>query len=237
MPYKAFSIDGIGKVTIFKRRGNRSLRLSVAGDGAVRVSIPYWAPYQTGLDFILSRRTWVAQQIQPAAALLQNDSAIGKTHHLQFLQQAGSSRIQTAVRSDVVRVTYGAKYAWSDTEVQLAAQSASWRALKAESALLLIPRLQKLADIHNFSYRSVNIKRLKTRWGSCDSKGNIVLNLFLVQLPWECIDYVILHELNHTRVMNHGADFWHQMEQVLPDARGYKRRMRAYQPSLQTYSR
>ena len=76
------------------------------------------------------------------------------------------------------------------------------------------------------------VKRLKSRWGSCDQHTNIILNIFLMQLPWECIDYVLLHELTHTNVLHHGPDFWLAMTQVLPNVTQLRKAMRDYQPIL-----
>lgn len=232
MPYKEFDVSGIGKVTIYKRRGNRSLRLSVAADGTIRVSIPTWAPYQAGLTFTLSRRSWIMAQSRSAQELLSPGMAVGKTRRLVFYKDPTIGRPKTSVRKGEVVITYPAKLTTDNPEVQQAAQAACWRALRSEALQLLTPRLRQLALQHDFTYRSINVKRMKSRWGSCDQHRNIVFNLFLVQLPWECIDYVILHELAHTRAMNHGPDFWRELEAVLPNAKQLKRKMRAYQPTL-----
>ena len=92
--------------------------------------------------------------------------------------------------------------------------------------------MRQLAQVHGFEYRSVQIKQLTGRWGSCDSQRNIILNLFLMQLPWELIDYVILHELTHTTIMKHGPPFWEAMARVLPQVQQRRRAMRRYRPAV-----
>ena len=84
--------------------------------------------------------------------------------------------------------------------------------LKALSYLPL--RLKQLAIAHGFSYNTVKISRSKSRWGSCSSKKNINLSLFLMLLPEYLIDYVLLHELCHTIEMNHGAEFWNLLDRT-----------------------
>lgn len=234
MPYKEIDIADIGKIKIYKRRGNRSLRLTVAADGTVRVTMPTWAPYHAGAAFAASRRNWIIAHSKLQTNLLTNGQQIGKTRHLFFEQSALVHAIKTNVRSASVVITHRYDQLSSDEDVQAAAQAASWRALRSEAQQLLGKRLDQLASAHGFSYRSLAIKRMKTRWGSCDQHANIVLNLFLVQLPWEFIDYVILHELAHTRALNHGPDFWRELEAQLPAARALKRRMREYHPMLLT---
>lgn len=75
-------------------------------------------------------------------------------------------------------------------------------------------RLQSFAEHYSFKYKRVVFRASKTRWGSCSSNGTISLNTRLVLLPDALIDYVLLHELCHTREMNHGADFWKLLDSV-----------------------
>jgi predicted metal-dependent hydrolase len=116
--------------------------------------------------------------------------------------------------------------------VQRMAEEACVRALRRQAKRLLQQRLAYLAALHGFTYNEVAIKRLKSRWGSCDQHRNIVLNLFLMQLPWELIDYVLLHELTHTRVLRHGPDFWRAMSEVSPAATTLRKDLRAHQPTV-----
>ncbi len=76
----------------------------------------------------------------------------------------------------------------------------------------LISRLSEIAEKNGFHYNRVFIKTQKTRWGSCSGKNNINLNLKLLTLPKKYQDYILLHELVHTKVKNHGNDFWEEME-------------------------
>ena len=97
---------------------------------------------------------------------------------------------------------------------------------------LLFNRLEQLARIHGFSYNRVFIKNQKTRWGSCSNKNNINLNINLVRLPQELIDYTLLHELVHTRIKNHSPKFWDQMDALLGDARKIDKKLSAYEVLL-----
>jgi predicted metal-dependent hydrolase len=232
MAYKQFSLDEQTSVTIYKRRASRNLRLTVAPNGEVRVSIPAWAPYRAGLEFARSRRDWIARQGRERL-LLRDGQAIGKAHRLRLVAEPAARKVSTRLKQNEVRVSYPANISPDDAAIQTAAQKAGIRALRQEAEGLLPKRLDQLAAQHGFEYRSVKIKQLKGRWGSCDHHTDIVLNLFLMQLPWECIDYVLLHELTHTRVMRHGPDFWRAMEAVLPDVKRLRQLVRRHQPLLQ----
>ena len=97
---------------------------------------------------------------------------------------------------------------------------------------ILCRRIGQLAQLHNFVYNRVSIRKQKTRWGSCSTKNNINLNANLLHLPSELIDYVLLHELVHTRVKNHSKDFWDELETVVPNARQVDRKLKDYQYCL-----
>ena len=73
---------------------------------------------------------------------------------------------------------------------------------------ILRNRLWELADIHGFKCNKVFIRNQKTRWGSCSNLNNINLNINLVSLTQELMDYVILHELVHTEIKNHSKKYW-----------------------------
>ena len=97
---------------------------------------------------------------------------------------------------------------------------------------VLCRRIGELAQLHNFVYNRISIRKQKTRWGSCSSKNNINLNMNLLHLPSELMDYVLLHELVHTRVKNHSNDFWDELDTVVPNARIIDRKLKDYQYCL-----
>ncbi len=92
----------------------------------------------------------------------------------------------------------------------------------------IVERLEYLAEKHGFNYNRTFVRNQKTRWGSCSCKGNISLNMKLVKLPGELMDYVILHELVHTRVMNHSSDFWDELDKLVVGSKGVRSRLRRY---------
>ncbi len=98
---------------------------------------------------------------------------------------------------------------------------------KRAGAILKV-RLNCLARQYGFEYNKVFIKNQKTRWASCSGKNNINLNMNLVRLPQELMDYVILHELVHTRHKNHGKKFWAELEKLCGDVKGLKKQLRKY---------
>jgi predicted metal-dependent hydrolase len=92
----------------------------------------------------------------------------------------------------------------------------------------IISRCEELAQKTGFSYGRIVIRNQKTRWGSCSSVGTISLNIKLARLPLKLLDYVILHELVHTRIKGHGKAFWNELDSLIGHARSLRSELRQY---------
>lgn len=231
MATKVVEIPEIGSVTLYKRRGNRSLRLSVAADGEIRVSLPTWVPYLAGEQFARSKLEWIlAHRRMSTGKGLRDGQPIGKAHRLSFVPVTHAKKVATRLQQNQIQVFHPAGTDSTHPQVQKAAQAAAIRALRKEAETLLPQRLRALAERTGFTYNSVDVKQLKSRWGSCSHQKHITLNLFLMQLPWRLIDYVLLHELTHTKVMRHGPPFWAELEKHVPRAKQLRKEMAQHHP-------
>lgn len=86
--------------------------------------------------------------------------------------------------------------------------------MRRNAKSILPPRLERLSKQCGLSYTSVKINSSQGRWGSCSGRKDINLSYYLVLLPSHLIDYVLLHELCHTREMNHSERFWALLNQL-----------------------
>lgn len=71
----------------------------------------------------------------------------------------------------------------------------------------------------------IQVKLMRTRWGSLSAGGILTLNIDLIRAPRDCIDYVVIHELNHLRYKNHTPEFFRFLEKIMPDWQKRKRRL------------
>ena len=99
---------------------------------------------------------------------------------------------------------------------------------RSRAKRILTLRLNELSRQSGFSYNRVFIRNQKTLWGSCSVKNNINLNVKLTRLPGELLDYVILHELVHTRIKNHSKAFWAELDRFVDKARSMHARLNEY---------
>lgn len=234
MAVKKVEIPELGTVTLCKRRDSRSMRLSISADGKLRVTMPMWLPYKVGEQFASSKSQWIVERRAPSQQL-GSGQRIGKAHRLLFEPRPQASRINTRLRDNQIIVAHPEHYNQHDSDVQAAARKACLRALRLEAEQLLPGRLKTLSEQTALDFASLEIKQLKSRWGSCSSRQEITLNLFLMQLPWHLIDYVIIHELTHTKVMQHGPPFWQEMLLHLPNAKELRKEIAVHQPTLQPF--
>lgn len=95
--------------------------------------------------------------------------------------------------------------------------------LTKEAKNKLTKKTEHFADIIGVDYGTITIRKQKTRWGSCSSKGNLNFNCLLMKTPEYVQDYVVVHELCHRIQMNHSKAFWSEVEKVLPDYKEAKR--------------
>jgi predicted metal-dependent hydrolase len=115
-----------------------------------------------------------------------------------------------------------------EIELQTSIQPTLPKINKNNARITLTTQLKLLADKHKFSYNRVFIRNQKTRWGSCSCKNNINLNVNLVRLPGELLDYVLIHELVHTRIKNHSKRFWAELDKYVGQARAMARKLRKH---------
>jgi predicted metal-dependent hydrolase len=99
---------------------------------------------------------------------------------------------------------------------------------KARAKEVLVARLTELANKFGFQFNRVHIRNQKTRWGSCSRNNDISLNMKIMALSEEMRDYVLMHELVHTKIYNHSSKFWAELNEYVPEAKAKGKQLRQY---------
>ena len=87
------------------------------------------------------------------------------------------------------------------------------------------PRVRKWSKETGLAFHELKIRSLEKRWGSCTPSNNIIINTEAIKLPYQLIDYIIVHELAHTKVKNHSKEFWAEVAKHLPNWKELDKRM------------
>ena len=231
MGVKIVDIEGIGPVKLVKRAGSRTIRVVITSRSEVRVTMPNIVPYAAGIAFAQSKRAWIVQHLRPVQ-LLTDGRKVGKQHHIQFVRTTGK-KVSTRVTSEAAVIGLPNSVDPTSLAAQDAARAVALRALHVEAKAYLLPRIKVLADQHGFVYGNVSVKHMQSRWGSCTQQRDIALNCFLMELPLQLIDYVLVHELVHTRIMAHGKPFWDEVAKYVPRLSLIRKHMRRMKPDFQ----
>ena len=223
--------EEFGVITIRRSARASQVRLRVAPDGTLRASMPIYAPLFLLKRLVKASRPQLRAMLQQAQpdTNYKDGQQIGKSHTL--IVQAGS-RVSVARNKQHIVVTLPAHTSLSNADVVRKIRDTSIAALRIEAKSYLPKRLQYLAEQYGFQYSKVRFSHASSRWGSCSSTGTISLNIALMKLPFELIDYVLIHELAHTVEMNHSSAFWSLVEVGDPQYRAHRKALKLEVPSI-----
>tara|TARA_X000000950_G_scaffold269313_1_gene347779 strand:+ start:227 stop:787 length:561 start_codon:yes stop_codon:yes gene_type:complete len=87
-------------------------------------------------------------------------------------------------------------------------------------------KMVQLANIHQLDFYKLTFKTLKTRWGSCSQNNTICINNIIYYLPEHLKEYIMLHELTHTKIKNHSRIFWEELEKICPNSKLKRKELR-----------
>jgi len=229
MSKKVFSLDKIGEFSIYKRKGTKKVSIKIVGD-KVKVSQPPWLPYATGIAFVKQNAEWIEKQmVVTTNETISSGQSIGKKHTVNYIN---GTKVRTLVKNNQIDIYYTNEASVNSELIQLKTKQAIKRALTIEAKELVPARLNLIANEFDYEYNGLVIKPLKTRWGSCSSAGIITINCYLMMMPWEIIDYVLLHELTHTKHLHHKKDFWDAMDLYMPDNKQRKKQLKELQVTV-----
>ena len=234
---KTLEIDNVAVRFVKSKRAKR-MSISIKPFVGVRVSVPRLTPFWMAEKFAKSRIDWVklnlskVKIVEDQQTIFTEEGEFNTYSHSLEIKQSEVEQILVRVSSNVISVTYPKTINISNDIVQQEIRKGIERALRKEAKEYLPKRLEKLAQENDLEYNNVAIKNTKTRWGSCSHQNNINLNLQLMRLPIELIDYVILHELAHIKVKNHSRDFWNFLEAICPNSKMLDKEMKQHNTKI-----
>lgn len=206
------------------------MRATVAPNGTLRVSVPSYAPLFMVKRMITSSRLELRKLLESRPTLVLVDGMrIGKSHTLLIRQGPALSVKRTGLH---VIATLPPEVSTQDTAVVDTIRTQIRAILRKEAKAHLPKRIAFLAQQHGFAYSSLRFTHASSRWGSCNNMQAISLNIALMNIPFELLDYVLIHELAHTKHLNHSKDFWSEVERADPDFKAHRTQLKQYNPAV-----
>lgn len=208
-----------------KHRRARHVRLSITRPHGLQITIPYRFSMRNIPDIIENHRQWITSQLEKIAAqpVITQPSEI----NLQALNQCwkvqyseSQSRLHLRSMPDHQLILSGQVHNIERCNALLNA----WVKKIAKEALPLL--LEEVSNTARLPFGSVTIRDQKTLWGSCTAQRNISLNFRLLFLPASLAKHVMIHELCHTKHLNHSARFWQLVSELDPGWRQHKQLLR-----------
>jgi len=225
--------EEFGKITIRRSAKATSVRVRVAPDGTLHASLPIYAPTFLVKRLLKNSRDKlrvIMSQAKPEYNY-ENGMQIGKSHTL--IVQISTNQAPSVTRhGQQIIIKSPAHIGLNNPELSRRIRDVIITSLRIEAKSYLPKRLSYLAQKYGFTYDKTRFSHASGRWGSCSSNGTISLNIALMKLPFELIDYVIIHELSHTRQMNHGPAFWGLVGQADPNYQLHRRALKLQNPSI-----
>ena len=225
--------EEFGTITLRRSAKASHVRIRVAPDGRLRASLPLYAPLFLVKRLIKNSREQLRTLLieHHGESNFEAGMQIGKSHTL-FVRPTSSQTASAKRHKLQIVVSLPKTKTLQDADVVRIVRDVVLDALRIEAKSYLPKRLAFLADQHGFHYDKVRFSHASGRWGSCSSNGTISLNIALMKLPYELIDYVLVHELSHTIQMNHSLAFWTLVEQADPTYKEHRRLLKGETPSI-----
>ncbi|WP_094549811.1 M48 family metallopeptidase [Petroclostridium xylanilyticum] len=210
--------------TVVKTK-RKTIGITIDMNGEVKVSAPLRINEKQICEVVQKKADWIVKKVNEVRERKANTVCrefvsrekfpyLGKEYTLEIVER-DLGKVEVLMQEDtvVVYISQG----MSEESRKQAIKEALIKWYRQRFAEIVKERIEKYSLQLKVAPCKVVIKDQKTRWGSCSKKGNINLNWRLVMAPIDIIDYVVVHELCHLRIMNHSKDFWNLVVSILPN--------------------
>ncbi len=226
------NLDGIGEIKIHRRKGAKNLRIRIDVFDTVHLTLPKYVPLAAGLIFINQHKSWILSHRAKNKAIEINDSVVFNDKYSIQIEYKDVSYISASYQDKVARFVVPNWLKYDKEKLQKKLRSKLVKQVKETTSTIVIPLLYVYAERYSYALSGHKVKTLRSRWGSCSNDKVVTLNSFLSQLPDELIEYVLLHELVHTKHMHHQNSFWAELGHVCPDYKIRRKQLKNHQPKL-----
>lgn len=214
--------------TFFKDR--KSVGITVRPDQSVVVSSPLHLSSGKVKQLVKKKASWIIKQqsyflsfhpLTPPRRYVGGESHLylGRQYRLKLVE---SKKEQVKLKGAFIFVYTKTK----EDKKQVKHLMDDWyRENAKEKFEKYLAECKKLFHHHDLKEVKIELRNMPKRWGSCTVKGKIILNPELIKAPKGCIEYVLIHELCHTKFANHSSAFFQLQSQIMSDWEKWKEKL------------
>lgn len=177
-------------------------------------------------QLILKKAKWILDKLDLVKTIEDEEIVtgsriqyLGRKYYVQLFKNSKVSSVIIEFTESKFKITVPENYKEADISEALN----SFFKRKAEEKLS--PRVKKWSKETGLSFNELKFRKLEKIWGSCTPSNTIIINVDALKLSWSLIDYLIVHELTHTKVKNHSKEFWAELSKHLPNWKNLDERM------------
>lgn len=210
-----------------RKKGLKRINLRVVSRGDVKVSAPYTTTKYEVDRFVKQNEAWIKKSLEKVPAYSFADKSM--FGELLLLDDEGSGT--------------NFQYNHEDNSLSLSlrdtgsAKGVILKFVTSKAKETLVSIVRSVAEENDLNVNKVTVKNMSSRWGSCSSKGNINLSIYVWLLPYDLRHYVISHEVAHLAHLNHSSVFWKKVEAIHPDYKQSRKRLKDYRYILGTLAK
>lgn len=210
---KLINIPEVGDIVLEKKPRQKTIRLRIHPERGVFVSTPIFVKEKEAIAFAKKHKDWIKSKKsiinEKKSQQLFTETSEFKTRMFTLKFETIHDKIGACSKTDSsqIIITVGRDINFEDSDFQKFIEKVILRALQIEATQYLPQRVSYWASKFGFNYKSLDIGKAGKAWGSCKTDNSLRLSCRLMLLPDELIDFIIIHELCHTKHKNHGYEF------------------------------
>ena len=229
-------LDGKQVTYAVKRGKRRTIGFSIGADG-LTVSAPKWVPLYELDRAVQAKSSWIIKKLhetrerslrQEAARIEWKNGAtfpfLGQPVTLLVDPLCSRTGLDCAATANLTGQTLHLPLTDNATPTQIQEAVRGW--MQQQARALFTARLDHFTPKLGVQWRKLSLTSAATRWGSASVSGAIRLNWRLMHFSQQVIDYVVVHELSHLRVMDHSPRFWATVREVIPDYAALRKQLK-----------
>ena len=167
---------------------------------------------------ILKKAKWILNKLEVVGSVKEDDIVtgsriqyLGKNYYVEVSVKKQSGKVEIEFNHSKFKISLNSKQVKQD-EIKAALE----QFYKTKAIDKITSRVVQWSSKTKLKYSNLQFRKMNKRWGSCTGSNNIIINTEAIKLPFSLIDYLIVHELCHTKVKDHSKTYWAELSKHVP---------------------